>query len=73
MENHPASVLAATNEARCSVDELYCWYTHDYLPCRFPSMFRLESKDGDHPTHLQNLVDGDIYPLKPPEEPVDAP
>ncbi|KAG5982127.1 hypothetical protein E4U43_006488 [Claviceps pusilla] len=45
-----------------SVSELYAYLLHDYLPVRYPTMFRL-SADA---SQCENLVTGRRFPLEPP-------
>ncbi|KAG6008092.1 hypothetical protein E4U21_004973 [Claviceps maximensis] len=51
-----------------SVCELYAYLLHDYLPVRYPTIFKL-SADA---SQCENLVTGESFPLEPPLLPTAA-
>ncbi|KAI9158024.1 hypothetical protein HJFPF1_06010 [Paramyrothecium foliicola] len=49
-----------------AVAELYTYLLNDYLPCRFPSIFKLSGGG----KMLENLVTGRSFPTTPPKDPL---
>ncbi|KAJ5234706.1 uncharacterized protein N7469_003874 [Penicillium citrinum] len=68
MEEHPNTVLASEHSVKPAVDEFYTWLLSQYLPNRYPSMFRLQSRLGDNVALLRNLVTNEELPLTPSED-----
>lgn len=63
---HPSVVVGAIPRGKAAVDELYCYLVSDYLPSRFPTMFRLE-REGQV---FRNTITGASFPTTPPDNPV---
>ncbi|KAI1132564.1 hypothetical protein F5Y10DRAFT_230847 [Nemania abortiva] len=71
IQQFPDLVIGAEPDADTAVKETYSWLTSTYLPSRYPTMFRL-TEEGGLPKGIRNLVDGEVYPLEPPESTVQA-
>ncbi|KAI0112083.1 hypothetical protein GGR51DRAFT_54874 [Nemania sp. FL0031] len=65
------SVIGVEEGAHAAVKEMYSWLTSTYLPIRYPTMFELTESTGS-PASIRNLVDGEAYPLEPPQSMEDA-
>lgn len=71
MTQSPETTLAAVDCVKPAVDEFYTWLVGNYLPTRFPRMFRLHlasQKSG----FLHNLANDEMLPLIPKDSPVDT-
>ncbi|KEY67067.1 hypothetical protein S7711_04739 [Stachybotrys chartarum IBT 7711] len=64
LSKHGATVHGAIPSGDAAVRELYAYLLQDYLPSRYPSMFRL-SGDGKM---FQNLVTGKAFPATAPPD-----
>ncbi|KAM7183261.1 Protein of unknown function (DUF3445) domain containing protein [Naviculisporaceae sp. PSN 640] len=72
MARYPEAVLGAIEDTHGCVEEMYRWLTSIYLPRRFPTMFQIEQGEGNTFAHIKNLVDGEMYPLDPPKDQIEA-
>ncbi|KAK5991767.1 Upstream activation factor subunit spp27 [Cladobotryum mycophilum] len=61
-----SGVHACLPEGTGPVRELYTYLLQEYLPARYPSMFKLSGQ------HFENLVTGTSHPTTPPEDPAAA-
>jgi hypothetical protein len=67
MATYPSCVLGAADVAEPAIRELFSWLLTEYLPRRYPTMFRLERSPVEDAGVLQNLVTGEYVELKWPE------
>lgn len=65
---HGRTVHGCAPQGEDSVRELYSYLLADYLPARFPALFKL-SHDG---TVFMNLVTEKMFPTNPPKDTLDA-
>lgn len=63
ISRHPETVHRCLPEGRAAVGELYTYLLVDYLPVRYPTMFKLSGAKSFH-----NLVTGSTYPTVPMED-----
>ncbi len=68
LAENPSIAMGATPEGHESVKELYTYVMRDYLPIRFPRLFRIF----DNGASLYNTVTGVSSPLQSPGDPLDA-
>ncbi|GJN71479.1 hypothetical protein PLICBS_005544 [Purpureocillium lilacinum] len=71
LSNFPDTVLGYVPGGESPVRELYQYLLAEYLPLRFPSMFRL-SENGSGGALFENLVAGTSFPVNPPQDTRDA-
>ncbi|KAL1850176.1 hypothetical protein VTK73DRAFT_9738 [Phialemonium thermophilum] len=69
IREHPSTVMGFVPAGREAVQELYGFLVADYLPTRYPRMFRLSSEGGGK---MDNLVTGVTVPTRCPEDPLQA-
>ncbi|KAF7170945.1 hypothetical protein CNMCM5623_003392 [Aspergillus felis] len=67
LDKYPDIVVGINNETdpdiRSAIEELYAFVLKDYLPTRYPTMFRLlPAKDNAKEPIIQNKVTGDTFP-----------
>ena len=67
MRKHTAAVIAAEECVKPAVHEFYEFLVNNYLPIRFPPMFKFLRPSTSNPSLLHNLVTGDQLPLEPLE------
>lgn len=67
LSNFPDTVLGYVPGGEAPVRELYQYLLAEYLPARFPCMFRL-SENGGGGALLENLVAGTSFPVQPPQD-----
>ncbi|KAL4889987.1 hypothetical protein BDV59DRAFT_209938 [Aspergillus ambiguus] len=72
MKKHSETVLAAEDCVKSAVDEFYTWLVGNYLPTRFPQMFKVIEAAGDRPAVLHNLPTGEKICLSPADKPVES-
>lgn len=68
IEKHGSGVHGCLPNGKTAVDELYTYLLRDYLPTRYPSIFRLSGNKES----LKNLVTGKGLSTTPPEDPTAA-
>ncbi|EGO54973.1 hypothetical protein NEUTE1DRAFT_47078 [Neurospora tetrasperma FGSC 2508] len=71
---HAAEVMGVLPEGQAAVKELYTYLLGEYLPVRYPTMFRIVSSyPGCPDTTFQNLITNSSSPLSPPpSDPLDC-
>ncbi len=73
---HPSTVMGTTPRGENAVRELYAYLLRDYLPVRYPSIFKLSTAlhpDGtSHTTFVNTVTDleAPVFPI--PEDPLEA-
>ncbi|KAK3347333.1 hypothetical protein B0H65DRAFT_423974 [Neurospora tetraspora] len=69
-----SEVIGVLPEGHAAVKELYTYLLGEYLPVRYPTMFRIVSSvPGSPNTTFQNLVTNSSFPLSPPpSDPLDC-
>lgn len=65
LEKYPETVHGFLPQGIASVREVYSFLLRDYLPTRYPTMFRLS----DNGTAFQNMVTEKTYPTTPMDDP----
>jgi len=65
LDTHP-NALKCLPSAVGMVNELYEYLIHNYLPARYPTMFRVGAK------YTTNLVTGKLLPSTAPADPIEA-
>jgi hypothetical protein len=71
ISEHPEMVIQAQSVIIPAVNELYTYLLGTYLPCRYPTMFKLTSPSHmDSPTSLYNTVTKQTLSLLPSPDPL---